>query len=632
MVGAFGMASGTWLVIEEMLERGDPAFVDSLRACEDAQRLAAFAASWQADRRPAARRFLLEYLLRPLNAYHHEGLVKRLFKLVEKAGDDEAMAHFLVLFDRSMRRRQQQSSRFRSANLASQAAADAQMRQWQAEGAENTGANSWNRNFYVWARWSVDRLVIPRGITMPRELSELTRAFRLWSRAPRSLQDLSEDERQKLAKKRLFSGRTRHYLRRRTWRYFRNLAKTAPERYLAAVVIALKLYEDADVEDGLALLDNWGLIHILFHDSPVLWPRSHGWTLRPGRALSELAPAPAFPNLWRQASSAILDLLRNARCRPVRQWALFFAKQDPTLLDRADVDVLFELLQSSDADIVALAARALERRPGLDDLPADRWLRLLESAPATALDAVCSLVQLRLKPATLTVEQLVALACRRPLPVARLGFGWLQQRAMNEQDCAVLLRLTEAEAGSLRPELVRWARGALARAAGFQPHWVLQYLDSRHDDVRAEGWAWLLDDARARDDVQLWQRLFESPYDDVRMKLIAYLENRCAGRTPALPRQVPLDPELVRLLWATVLLNIQRGNRTKPRVVQQMVRRLSERPEDAAALLPILKVALRSVRGPEWRAGLSGVVQLLDRQPALEKILQQSFPELQLVS
>lgn len=626
------MASGDWLVIEELLERGDPAFVDSLRACEDGQRLAAFAASWHADRRPAARRFLLEYLLRPLNAFHHEGLVKRLFKLAEKAGDDEALAHFLVLFDRSIRRRLQKSSRFRNANLSSQAAADAQVRQWQAEGAEQVGVNSWSRNFYAWARWSVERLVIPRGTTMPRDYAQLTRSLRFWRGPPRSLQELPDDARERLAKKRLFSGHTRHYLRRRTWRYFRNLAKMSPDRYLAAVMIALKLYEDADVEDGLALLDNWGLIHILFHDSPVLWPRSHGWTLRPGRALNELAPAPAFPDLWRQASSAILDLLRNARCRPVRQWALFFAKQDPALLDRAEVDVLFELLQSSDADIVALAARALERRPGLDDLPADRWLRLLESAPATALDAVCSLVQLRLKPATLTVEQLVALACRRPLPVARLGFGWLRQRAISDQENAMLLRLTDAESGSLRPELVHWARGVLARAAGFQAQWVLQYLDSRHDDVRAEGWAWLLDDARARDDVQLWQRLFESPYDDVRLKLIAYLEDRFAGRTPALPRHMPLDPELVRLLWATVLLNIQRGNRTKPRVVQQMVRRLSERPEDAATLLPILKVALRSVRRPEWRAGLSGVVQLLDRQPALEKVLQQSFPELQLVS
>src|SRR5262245_27103134 len=98
------MASGDWLVIEELLERGDPAFVDSLRACEDGQRLAAFAAGWHSYRRPAARRFLLEYLLRPLNAFHHEGLVKRLFKIAEKAGDDEALAHFLVLFDRSIRR------------------------------------------------------------------------------------------------------------------------------------------------------------------------------------------------------------------------------------------------------------------------------------------------------------------------------------------------------------------------------------------------------------------------------------------------------------------------------------------------------------------------------------------------
>jgi hypothetical protein len=97
------------------------------------------------------------------------------------------------------------------------------------------------------------------------------------------------------------------------------------------------------------------------------------------------------------------------------------------------------------------------------------------------------------------------------------------------------------------------------------------------------------------------------------------------------PQNVPLDPEHVRLLWATVLLNIQRGSRTKPIVVGQLVRRLTDRPEDAAELLPILKVALRSVRGPEWRIGLAGVVQLFERQPQLAKTLQETFPELQLV-
>src|SRR6516164_8092763 len=95
----------SWLVLEEMLERGDPAFVDALREQTDADQLGKFAAKWFNDRRREARRLLLDYLDRPLNAYHHEALVKRLFKLAEKAGDDEVMAAFLVLFDRSVRRK-----------------------------------------------------------------------------------------------------------------------------------------------------------------------------------------------------------------------------------------------------------------------------------------------------------------------------------------------------------------------------------------------------------------------------------------------------------------------------------------------------------------------------------------------
>lgn len=625
------MAAGSWLVIEELLERGDPAFVDELRACEDAARLAAFAASWHADRRPAARRFLLEYLRRPLNAYHHEGLVKRLFKVAEKAGDDEAMAHFLVLFDRSIRRRHQQTSRFVNETFATQAAATLCERQWQAAGAENTGVMSaWGGTFYAWARWPVERLAMPRATTMPRKLDQVKHIFNILGWPPRREITLTPEWREKLEKRRLFTGHTRHYLRRRVWRYFRNVGNSAPDRYVAAVLVALKLYEDADVEDGIALLDNWGLMHILFHDNPALWPRSHGWTLRPGRVLSELAPAPAFAQLWRQAPGVIVDLLRGARCRPVRQWALFFLRQDPTLLDRADLGILLELLQSTEPEIVALAARALESRPGLESIGAERWLRLLETAPATALDAVCSLVRTRLQATSLTLEQNVRLACRRPLAVARLGFDWLQQRTLGSNDGLLLLRLTEAEAEALRPEMIRWARTVVSRAADFPTQWVLEYLDSRHEDVRAEGWAWLAEDPRVHDDVQLWQRLFESPYDDVRMKLIAYLENRFARRMPALPIQVPLDSEHLRFLWATVLLNIQRGSRTKPVVVGQIVRRLTERSEDAAQLLPILKVALRSIRGPEWRAGLAGVVQLVERQPQLEKLVQSSFPELQL--
>src|SRR5436305_189745 len=98
------MASGSWPLAEELFARGDPAFVAELRAVHDAERLGSFAARWLADRRPVARQLLIDYLSGPLNAFRHEALVKRLFKGVEKAGDDELMGVFLVALDRSIRR------------------------------------------------------------------------------------------------------------------------------------------------------------------------------------------------------------------------------------------------------------------------------------------------------------------------------------------------------------------------------------------------------------------------------------------------------------------------------------------------------------------------------------------------
>src|SRR5205807_10228515 len=105
---------------------------------------------------------------------------------------------------------------------------------------------------------------------------------------------------------------------------------------------------------------------------------------------------------------------------------------------------------------------------------------------------------------------------------------------------------------------------------------------------------------------------------------------RVAGRPAPRLDQGRLDAALVRLLWASVLLNIHPGGRSKPAVVAQLVRRLERQPEEASALLPVLAVALRSVRGPEWRAGLSGVVQLVEKCPELEPAVRRAFPELKL--
>src|SRR5216683_6089496 len=97
--------NGSWSYAQELLERGDAGFIAELRRITDADRLGNFALTWYTDRRPASRQLLLDYLRLPLNAFRHEALVKRLFKLAEQAGDHEVMGHFLAALDRSVRRK-----------------------------------------------------------------------------------------------------------------------------------------------------------------------------------------------------------------------------------------------------------------------------------------------------------------------------------------------------------------------------------------------------------------------------------------------------------------------------------------------------------------------------------------------
>jgi hypothetical protein len=231
-----------------------------------------------------------------------------------------------------------------------------------------------------------------------------------------------------------------------------------------------------------------------------------------------------------------------------------------------------------------------------------------------------------------TLEQAAHLAASRPLPAARLGFLWLRAKASaSEADCRALLALAEAQAEPVRPEMVNWARGVLSASPHFRAEWVLEYLDSRHADVRDGGWQWLQADERVRDNVEVWRKLLESPYDDLRLKLVAALEKRTDGGLDGQQLEAArLDDNLLRFVWASVLLNAQRGGRTKPLVVGQLVRRLERRPDEARALLPILAVALRSVRGPEWRAGLAGVVALAERNHDLRPLVAETFPELKM--
>jgi hypothetical protein len=622
---------GSWSYAQELFDRGDPLFVDEIRGVTDADRLGDFAARWFADRRSEARQFLFDYLSRPLNAFRHEALVKRLFKLAEKAGDDEVMARFLAAFDRSVRR--VKVNRYRSVDrpVASREEAQGVAQRLSADGfrvlfkgtSPQANWQTWFSSMEGMSRvsavsysWDEDALVAWPGSAMWRP--------KTWPN--------SEWFWRTTAKMRLFSLSTRRYLCRRAWRYFRKLGKTNPDRYVTAAATALKLYEDADVADGVALIDNWGLVHILFHHSPVLISKRNGWLPAPGKALSELQPAPIYEEQWQTRPQLLLDLVKSGRCRPVRQWAIFMVRRHAaSVLQALSSDELFALLAHDDPAVVGLAVEVIRTGGGMAAFDVNRLLDLLEKPNPDTLDILCSLLADCIGPERVTLEQAVRLAATRPLSIARLGFTWLQGKSpTSEADCQALLRLVDAPSEPLRPEMVRWLRGALTGSAHFRPEWVLEFLDSRHADVRAEGWAWLREDQRLRDDVAIWQKLLESPYDDVRLRLVADLDERVRRGKAGWENGV-LNDELLRFLWASVLLNIQRGSRSKPVVIAQLVRRLQKHTAEAAALLPILAVALRSLRGPEWRAGLVGVVQLVERNAELAPVVAQAFPELKLV-
>ena len=588
------LPSGSWLLCEELLEQGDAGFVDELRRIHDADRLTGFAKTWYGDRRPQARQFLLAYFDYPISAYRHEGLVKGIFKLAETAGDDELMGRMMVALDRTVRRERRQRHRY----------------DW------STGDT-----------WTEESIRIPHDTVMPRR----DRAFRF--RDPNSAQLWAAPTREAHERLQLFSIATRNYLRRRVWRYFRNVGKTDPDRYTQAITQAIVRYADGDVSDGLALLDNWSLMHVLFHDSDQIVAHPRGWTLADNGSLASLKAAPAFASLWQASPDPLLSILDKADCRPVRQWAIDLLQQHHAgAIDQVPVDRLTKWISSGNQDLLELACGVLERSGRIAAVPVESWLRLIDQSDTDAIDVICELLLKTLDPARVTLDQAVGLAGARPVPVARLGRKCLEgKKPSSEQDCQLLLNLAEAGADPVREELARWVRDTLAESPYFRSSWIIDLLDSRHEEVRGVGWGWLMANETARNDITSWQQLLESPYDDVRFRLLGVLERQNAvDRESFLIKPDRLDAQLLRSLWAGVLLNIHRGGRQKPRVVGDIVDRLSRHPEEAGQLLPLLAVALRSVRSVEWRSGLSGVVTLVQEHPELESAVQQSFPELAL--
>ena len=572
-----------FLLIEEYFATGDDRFVDALRGFHIPGSLATIADKWKADPRPWARQQILRYLDLHLNAPAHETVVKRLFKHAEDKNDDELMAAFAVAFDRLVR---------------------------------HLRKNRWRYDWNTRRSWTEEVLVSPRNkLPTPNPRAKQGPVKPQWTYPYRTKPGQV-----------LFSRHTRYYLRRRAWRYFRRIAFRRPNDYPAAVARMLIRYRDEDVARGENILDNWSLMHACFRHSGVLEFGTSKVNVKEGHALRELSPAPQFAELWQRADSArvLFGQVLEAQSRLVRVWAMQVLRGNHAeWLRHVSADDVLRLLDHADEEIQLFGAQVLENWADLDKLPVATWLKLLETRNMTALETIARLMSAHVHGERLDLSQCVLLTCAKPAPVARLGFAFLRDREVrSDSDRQLIAGLAGARCPAVGEEVARWALERLGAADVYEVDRVARFFDGLLREVREGAWSWLKPNTRGWDDAALWSRLVETPYDDVRLHFVSALQQRAA--------RPHLEPAQLAGLWSAVLLGIHRGGRHKLIALRQISDAVRARPEAAEILLPVLAVAIRSVRAPEARAGLAAIVATVEARPELTPLVSRALPELTL--
>jgi hypothetical protein len=595
------MADGTkpgqvsTLVVDESFATAGDQFIKLVREVSSPKYLAALADRWKRDPRPWARAQIINYLSLPMDRPGHEPVVKRLFKQAEEKKDNELMGHFLVAFDRLIRRYRKMRYRY-----------DYDLRQ----------------------SWQEEALVRPYNVIQrEQESREGVNPFtgdRMMFRARAAYVPKHG---------RLFSYKTREYLRRRVWRYFRRMGFQRPAEYPAAIAKALALYRDEDLEKGENIIDSWSLMNAGFFQSPAIKIDSERTRLAEGSSLGELQAAPRFEKLWQKPESAgvLIELVVRAESRLVRVWAMQLLKRHhASQMQGITVEQLMLLLDHKDPEVQQFGASLLGSMSAADSWGIDVWLRLLETKSVDALVTICDVMSKRVNPQRLSLAQCVEMACARATPVARLGLTWLKQRPIaSDADRATLARLSEAKCDAIGAEAAAYALSILGAADKYDTNRVLMFFDSLNAEVRRGAWDWLTPQSPGYNDATLWSRLLETPYDDVKLRLVESLERRSADLSLRAKDHLAERDDFTPM-WAAVLLNVHRGGRAKLTALRQISAAIANRPESAERLVPVLAVAIRSVRPPEVRAGLSSILSAVEKRPELEGVLAKHIPELRL--
>jgi hypothetical protein len=567
------------LMMEECFTAGDDGFLTEFAKVSSAKVLQDYLQKLTIDTRPWARRMLLSFLSLKTHVTGQQFFFKRLFKHAESTRDHEMMAAFLVTLDRIVRR-----SRI--------------SRSW------------WNRQLRM---MTVEESLFaaPNAVPLPAQTSFVRHK----------------------KTRRLFSQKTRAYLRRRVWRYFRWMSYRDPQMYVMTLSKALCQYRDEDFTAGENIIDNWSLMHVCYFDSDVLTFTGSHCNLLKGQSLSSLNAAPYRADNWRtdDALQHLVEIVTLAQSALVRIWAMELLQKDHRgRFGAIPFAQIARMLSSDDQRVQQFGSEIVRQHPELSRLTVSTWLDLLKSTHPLMLQTVCQLMIQHVSIARLSNDQIIQLANAAATPVAELGFQFLTQRhAERPLTAAELVTLSGAQCEAVAEPLAIWGLSQLNRESMYSTDGIIEFFDSANESSRSAAMSWLESpESLGHNDAVLWSRLVETPYDDVRLRLIRSLQNRVRD---AADDSASLNANSLTSLWCSVLLGVHRGGREKLLAMDQIRLAIQKNPELADSLLPVLSVAARSLRPPERRRALASFAALLQKTPVLSTAMEQHIPELTLV-
>lgn len=576
-------------MLDECFAAEDDRFLDELCKFNSHQFLVTFVERWIDDNRDWARQQIVKYLCLEMNIPGHQIVYKRLFKHFEKNKDHEIMGVFMFALDRIVRRRRIESYHW----------------DYQSRRSFHTESLFAKPNETVVDNINRSATATYRGRTISYPLPDILNR----------------------ADNRMFSHRTRNHLRRRVWRYFRQLSFVEPQIYVSEISSALSRYLDDDLAVGENILDNWSLMHACyFHHPGITFTQNHA-NLTDGAALDALTPAPYQADAWKSdnAANSLVNLIYSAESSLVRIWAMEMLQSiHPRRIGQIDVSVLVQMLCHHDSRVQEFAVELFRKHDSLSKLPLETWISLLNESDPSVLATLCEAMKTHVIPERLKTSQIIQLACSQQVPVAALGFLMLQERSLVQPLTVEEIKsLSSPKCDAIAGEITLWAMERLSGDNYAADH-VLEFLDSLIESVRAAAMKWLLDSrSDGYNDPVVWTKLMETPFDDIRIPMIESLHVR--SRLPGQNSQ-SLVP-----LWTSIILNIQRGNRTKLKAVRQVSDQIGKDHGLADSLFPILVIAVRSIRGPEQRNALATIVTLGIQHPKLLNSIKHHLPELEWV-